>query len=236
MTTVHVGLPAFHGDVGRYAQRFDLVEVRPVDAPLPKVSRLRQWRKDVPPAFVFSVVLPSIVSELRASPEVDKALRSALDASDALEARSIVIATPVHVTPTALHRKRLHALVEKLPRDVVTLAWEPRGVWDVDEAAALAKDMGVTLVVDATRDRPPRGAVMYTRLRGLGTSTRLAPAAIERVRDAMKGRREVFVVIESSTPRKIADALLKPLDGSPRMATAGVIRPQVRLSAEDEEQ
>ena len=236
MTTVHVGLPSLKGDVGRYASKFDLLEVRPVDASLPKLSRLRQWRKEVPPAFVFSVVLPQRVAELRAGPESDAALETALSVSLALEARCIVLVTPATVTPTVLNRKRLAALFDKLPKDAVTLAWEPRGVWDVVEAGALARDMGITLVVDAAQDRPPRGAVVYTRLRGIGASTRLSPAAIERVRDGMQGRREVFVIVETEGAKQVALELAKPLAGPPRKTGSSIIRPQVKLSAEDEEQ
>ena len=235
MTTVHVGLPVLHGEVARYAQKFDLLEIRPVDTSLPKPSRLARWRKDVPPAFVFSVVLPQIVSEGRVSPEGDKALATSLEVAAALEARCIVVTTPTALTPTALHKKRLAALIAKLPRDAVTVAWEPRGVWDVTEAGA-AKELGVQLVVDAAVERPPRGAVMYTRLRGIGNSTQLGPTAIERVRAAIAGRREVFVVVESNAPMRVAEALRRPIEGGLRMTGSAVMRPQVRISAEDEEQ
>ena len=238
MTTVHVGLPVLHGEIARYAQKFDLLEVRPVDTPLPKASRLAKWRKDVPPAFVFSVVLPSIVCELRTGDEAAaaKALATALEVSVALEARCIVIPTPVAVTPTALNKKRLAALVAKLPADAVTLAWEPRGIWDVAEAGRFAKELGVQLVVDAALEKPPRGAVMYTRLRGLGVSTRLGPSGLERVRAAIAGRREVYVVVESNAPMRVAEALRRPIEGPPRMSSGSVVRPLVRISAEDEEQ
>lgn len=236
MTTVHVGLPALKGDLGRYAQRFDLLEVRPIDTPLPRPSRLAKWRKEVPPAFVFSVVVPSVVADLRTSPEADAALATTLETAVALQARCLVITTPVHVTPTALHKKRLAALVARMPRDAVTVAWEPRGVWDVAEAQELAKQLEVSLVVDAAQERPPRGPVLYTRLRGLGAQSRLSAAAVERARESLSSRREVFVVIEAAGAAQVAAAMAKPLPGPARMSTATVVRPQVKLSAEDEEQ
>jgi uncharacterized protein YecE (DUF72 family) len=236
MTTVHVGLPTLQGDVGKFAEKFDLLEVRPVDSPMPRVAKLRQWRKDVPPAFVFSVVIPSVVSALQPSPQIEEALAKALEAAEALQARCMVITTPVSVTPTTLYRKRLKELVDRLPRDVVMIGWEPRGIWSVAEAAELARDLGITLIVDAAQDDPPRGAAMYTRLRGIGTQSRLGPSALNKIRAAMAGRREVFVVVETDAPRKVAAALKAPLDGPARAGAGGVIRPQVRLSAEDEEQ
>jgi uncharacterized protein YecE (DUF72 family) len=238
MTTVHVGLPTHQGSVARLAQFFDLLEVRPVDTPLPKAPKLRQWRKEVPPAFVFSVIVPNALAELKTLSEAETAalLKPLIDAASALEARCMVLTTPVSVTPTALHKKRLAALIERLPRDVITLAWEPRGVWQSEEAAAWARDLGVQLVVDASQEEPGKGAVLYTRLRGIGVNARLGPGSIEKVRRAMAGRREVFVVVETAGPKQISAALKQPLGEGTRAVSPGVVRPQVRLSAEDEEQ
>ncbi|MCU0682468.1 MAG: DUF72 domain-containing protein [Polyangiaceae bacterium] len=237
MTSVHVGLPTLRGPLAQYAESFDLLEVRPVDTPLPRGTRLRAWRKEVPPSFVFSVVLPASVALLKPSPEADAALAEALAAAEALEARCLVLVTPPAVTPTELNRKRLKALTERLPRDAVTLSWEPRGIWDNAEAAVWARDLDVHLVVDAAREAAPRGALLYTRLRGIGVADRLGDEAIERVRDALRGRREAFVLVESSGAKRIAQALRKPLGGSPRAITSSVaMRPPITLSAEDEEQ
>ena len=71
MARLLVGLPALQGDLEKYSSRFDLVELRPVDAALPKASTLRRWRKTVPPSFVFSVVLPKAVGELSPGPSVE---------------------------------------------------------------------------------------------------------------------------------------------------------------------
>lgn len=237
MTSVHVGLPSLRGPLAQYAESFDLLEVRPVDTPLPRATRLRSWRKEVPPSFVFSVILPAAVAHLKPSPEADAALAEALAAAETLEARCLVLVTPPAVTPTELNRTRLRALVAKLPRDAVTLGWEPRGIWDTAEAALWARDLDLHLVVDAARETAPRGALIYTRLRGIGVSDRLGEESVERVRRALRGRREAFVVVESSGPKRIAQALRKPLGGVSRPPSVGVgLRPPITLSAEDEEQ
>jgi hypothetical protein len=237
MTTVHVGLPSLKGPLPAYAESFDLLEMRPVDTPLPRATRLRSWRKEVPPSFVFSVVLPSAVAQLRPSEEAARALADALAAAEALEARCLLLLTPPSVTPTELNRARLKALVEKLPRDAVMLAWEPRGIWDAGEAARWARDLDVHLVVDAAREAAPRGALLYTRLRGLGVGDRLGDEAVDRVRGALRGRREAFVVVESSGAKRVAQALRRPLGATERGASPGVVlRPPITLSAEDEEQ
>src|SRR5690242_8797767 len=125
MARPHVGLPVLEGDLERYAEKYDLLELHPIDHPIPKPATLRAWRKKVPPSFVFSVVCPKLVGELRPSPQFDEALEQTLATAREVEARCLVVATPAAVTPTDLNRKRLAQLVEKLPNDAVTVAWEP---------------------------------------------------------------------------------------------------------------
>jgi len=223
----------------RYAQKFDLVELRPVDGAVPKPPTLRAWRRKVPPAFVFSVVLPKAVGELRPSPELDRALEQALAVARDVEARCLVIATPASITPTDLNRRRLAALVARIPHDAVTLAWEPRGIWDAEEAAEVATKLGITLVVDAARDPAPKGPFAYFRLRGLGESSRLSPAAVDKVASALQGRRESYVIIETAAPNIVAEALRKK--GARRapvskISAGAVLKPRATLRAEDEEQ
>jgi len=238
MARPHVGLPLLEGSIERYAEKYDLVELRPVDVTLPKAATLRAWRRKVPPSFVFSVVFPRIVSELKPSPELDEALGQALDVARDVEARCLVLATPPSVTPTDLNRKRLKALVERIPHDAVSLAWEPRGLWEIEEAVAVAADLDLVLVVDAAREAAPKGPVAYFRLRGLGESTRLSPAAIDKVAAELASRREAYVVIESSSPASVAQALRKKLvrRAGPGRGTGVVLKPRATFQAEDEEQ
>jgi uncharacterized protein YecE (DUF72 family) len=238
MARPHVGLPALKGDLEHYAQRYDLLELRPGDTPAPRGATLRSWRKKVPPSFVFSVVLPKVVGELRPSRELDEALEQALAVAREVEARCIVLATPASVTPTDLNRKRLSALVARIPHDAVTLAWEPRGIWEAEEAAEFAKKLDVVLVVDAAREQAPKGPISYFRLRGLGESTRLSAGAVEKVAAQLRGRREAYVIIESTGPAAVAEALQRSAGRrvtTPRVGGA-VLRPRATLRAEDEEQ
>jgi uncharacterized protein YecE (DUF72 family) len=238
MARPHVGLPLLEGSLERYAEKYDLVELRPGDASLPKSATLRSWRRKVPPSFVFSVVFPRVVNELKPSPELDEALEHALGVARDVEARCLVLATPPSVTPTDLNRKRLKALVERIPHDAVSLAWEPRGLWETEEAVAVADDLDLVLVVDAAREPAPKGPIAYFRLRGLGESTRLSPAAIDKVAEELHARREAYVVIESASPASVAQALRKKLvrRASPGRTASVVLKPRATLQAEDEEQ
>src|SRR6185436_10876505 len=142
------------------------------------------------------------------------------------------------VTPTDLNRKRLKALVERIPHDAVSLAWEPRGLWETEEAVELAEDLHLVLVVDAAREAAPKGPIAYFRLRGLGESTRLSPAAIDKVAGELLARREAYVVIESASPASVAQALRKKVvrRTGPGKGTGVVLKPRATFQAEDEEQ
>jgi uncharacterized protein YecE (DUF72 family) len=238
MARPHVGLATLEGDLERYAEKYDLLELRPGEAPVPKPSTLRAWRRKVPPSFVFSVVFPKPVSDLKPSPALDQALEQALLIAREVEARCLVIATPPSITPTDLNRKRLGALVERIPHDAVTLAWEPRGIWETDEAAELADKLGLVLVVDAAREQAPKGPIAYFRLRGLGESTRLSPAVVDKVADELASRREAYVVIESSGALAVAEALRKKTSrrAAPARSGGAVLKPRTTFHAEDEEQ
>ncbi len=202
-TRYHIGAKDLRGELSAYAKRFDLLEVRPPSAAQPKVgptlTTLRKWRKAVPPHFEFVVVLGPAVSKLRPGPELELELETALAAVTALQARIVLLPTPAEVTPTALSRDRIAKLLERLPRDVTQVAWEPRGVWETEDAAVWARKWDVALAVDATREPVPAGSVAYVRLRALGESRSFGPAALERVVQAVGERREAYVVLDSPT-------------------------------------
>lgn len=239
MARLLVGLPALQGDLEKYSSRFDLVELRPVDAALPKASTLRRWRKAVPPAFVFSVVLPKAVGELAPGPALDAALATSLEVASALEARCVILQTPATVRPTAANKKRLAAVFERIPREGTVRCWEPAGLWERDEVLATARTLGVLPVLDVAREAPGAGPIVYTRLRALGKSVALGAATVERVAERLRRRREVFVVVEGTgEAARVKQALTSELAKKPlRSSGVTVVRPGLStLVAEDEEQ
>lgn len=239
MARLLVGLPAPQGDLEKYATRFDMVEVRPVDTVMPKVGTLRKWRKSVPPSFVFSVVLPRVVGDLTPGAALDQALTTSLEVAAALEARCIVLATPPDVRPTATNRKRIAAIFERIPPEGLVRCWEPAGMWEREDVLATARDLGVVPVFDAAREALGPGPLAYTRLRALGKSAALGQATIDRVAERLRRRRESFVVVEGPREaQRVKAALVAALAKKPaRAMSATVVRPAIStLVAEDEEQ
>ena len=155
-----------------------------------------------------------------------------------MEFGASIFFTDYSITPTELNKKRLSALVHKIPHDAVTLAWEPRGIWETEEAIETADKLGVVLVVDAAREPAPDGPIAYFRLRGLGESTRLSPAAIDKVSSALAARREAYVIVETSGPLAVAEMLRKKAARRAPVPRSGgvVLKPRTTLHAEDEEQ
>jgi len=243
MARLYVGLHGLQGDIKKYKDQLDMVEIRPVDTAVPGAAGLRKWRRAVPPSFVFSVVLPRVVAELGAGKGADEALSISLAAATTLEARCIVLSTPPEVRPTATNRKRIAELFERIPKEGTIRCWEPRGMWEREDVIDTARVAGVLPVFDAAREDLPRGSIVYTRLRSLGAQTALGAAALDRVARRLEGRREVFVVLEGTrgaavrAKAAIASSLMRarraPEAGPPIVSAVPIAR---RLVAEDEEQ
>lgn len=237
MGRVQVGLTGFQGDIAKYAQRFDMVELRAEAFAATKPATLRAWRRAVNPAFTFSVVLPRSAGALLDTPEAKGELTRALKAAALLEARCLVLETPAEVRPTKANREKLQAALGRLVQPATQVCWEPRGVWEASEIHATAKAMGVLAVVDATQEPAPQSPAVYTRIRALGQSG-VSTKAVARVAEQLRGRRDAWVIVED---RSSASRVRKELGGALTELAAPaiplVVRPSAgRLRAEDEEQ
>lgn len=239
MSRLLVGLPALQGELQKYKDRFDLVEVRPVDTSLPRPATLRKWRKTVSPGFVFSVVLPRVVGELAGGKALDEALATSLDVAALLEARCIVLHTPVSFRPTAANRKKLADFFGRVPAEGVVRCWEASGLWEREDIIATARGAAVLPVLDAAREALSPGPIAYTRLRALGSSASLGAGTVEKISDQLRGRREAFVVIEGPGAVRVKAALSMMMarqqgrPGGPVIVRTVMPSP---LIAEDEEQ
>lgn len=206
---LHVGQAALQGSIRRYP--FDLLELA-VEPNLPQPKKLATY-PEARPGRVFSLrVAPTSVLP---SAEQGALVERARAAGAALGASWCVLTTGPTTTPTARNRTHLGRLFDELGRDAWRLAWEPRGVWAPDEAERWAEELGVVLVRDASREAPPTGDVVYTRLRGLGFGARVGTRALERLAEHLEGATEAFVVIEGQGAQRADKFLRELLGGEP---------------------
>jgi uncharacterized protein YecE (DUF72 family) len=233
-----VGLPEVRGKLERYATRYDLVEVRPVDTSMPPPSRLAAWRKRVPPAFAFSVVLPRAVAELTGR-GAEAALTTALDSATALQARCLLLATTAAVRPTPQNKKRIVELGVSLAGRGHLLAWHAGGLWSPEEAVATAQEGGWHAVFDPVQTELPPGPVVYARILAMGHAHSLGADRLARVAEQLAGRREAFVIIDGDEALRIKNGLLRAVEGADgRRQSGAIFRPDAtgELSFDDEEQ
>jgi uncharacterized protein YecE (DUF72 family) len=231
-TRWHIGAKELRGAIAAYAKRFDLLEVRVAPhgsgseaAIVPTIATLRRWRKSVPPAFDFSVVAGPNLARVKAGPALEVELEAAHAAVDALQARCFVLRTPADVTPAALWRERIAKVVERFPRDATHFVWEPSGVWEAEAAAAQAREWGIVVAVDPTREPVPEGAVAYLHLRALGETRSFGPTALEKVvRGVGAGRRDVFAILETDSAMVEAKRLRSLVKVSRTAARGGLGR------------
>jgi uncharacterized protein YecE (DUF72 family) len=82
---------------------------------------------------------------------------------------------------------------EKAERRKRRWVWEPKGGGDPAEAAAMAKDLGLTLCVDPLATPPPDPAFAYFHLPGpAGFRSRYEEDALTRLRDVCHACQEVY--------------------------------------------
>ena len=230
-TRVHIGAKDLRGDLAAYAKRFDLLEVRGVEAAsmkqAPSAATLRRWRRAVSPSFEFAVVAGPSVGRLKAGEALETELAAMLETQKVLEARVLVLPTPPDMTPSKLWRDRFAKLLERLPRDASTVVWEPSGLWEHDDAAVQASRWGVVLSVDPTRDIVPVGPIAFARLRALGGTRSYSTAALQKVAASLAGRRDAYVVIETTGALKEGKTLrtLVRTAGGPRGGLTRLVRP-----------
>lgn len=241
MTRYHLGGKDLRGALTAYAKRFDFLEIPLAGPNPPSAATLRKYRRSVPASFEFGVIAGEALATLRPGDAFEAELAKFLEAITILQARVALIRTPSEVTPAPLWRTRFEKLLERLPRDVTQVAWEPRGLWEIDDATVQAKKWGVVLVVDPAREAVPAGPVVYARLRALGETRSFGASALTRVADAIGERRDAYVVLETTGALK-ESKLFRQVAGEVAAASAGtasrVIQPRAHgsLKIRDDEQ
>ena len=196
---VRIGCAGLPNSVSRphYFERLDLLEADVTFIEPPRDLALRRWHQDAPPGAAFTMLAwqfithdPSTpgyerlsqplakelelqVGSFRATPAVKDAWQRTLAAAHTLTAEVILFQSPPGFAPSQANqdamRRFFGEIVGEKPANL-TLAWEPRGVWEPGQASKLANELGLVYAVDPLQLEvaPPEGSEAYFRLYGLG--------------------------------------------------------------------
>lgn len=207
-----VGQASLVGDITRYAQHFNLLEVQAEPGKLPKPAGLKKWVEQAGERFAFSLRIPTSLWE--ADPErTQTMLDYANGVAEVLKPVACVLQTPASATPTQRNRARLESLARGLQRSGMFFAWEPRGIWEPRELVTTADALGAWVVRDLSRDDAlGDGERVYTRLRALGGATHVGSGVAYDLADKLADYDEAYVVIEGSGARGAAKVLRENLE------------------------
>lgn len=211
---LYVGQSFLKGDFARYAKRFNFLELLAEPHRLPKVARLASHAERAPSDFVFSVVLSPRIFDADAE-EAQRELNYGLSVQRATRARWLVVRTPPALRPGASTEQLLGARLEGLREAGAQLAWEPRGLWQPRQAAAVAERLGVQLVLDAAAALEPGarwGEQAYVRVLGLGTAARINDVQLERLVERWPGVSEAYVAVDAPVAQRIRTTLVELLE------------------------
>lgn len=92
---------------------------------------------------------PQAFGGLQDSPQTRQAWEVTRLCMDAMGSTTVAVRTPPSLTPGALGRARIRAFVEARRAEGLQVVWEPQGLWEPPVAAALAAELGATLMLPA---------------------------------------------------------------------------------------
>jgi hypothetical protein len=214
MPTALIGEAHLPKNFKRYAKQFSLLELDCEPGTIAGKAKLQSCRAIAPAEFVFSLVVPSRMASLETGPEFDQAWKAAQGLARLLRAQWWVVRTPAEVRPTRRAREGLAALTARLKEGGMSVAWEPRGLWDEVAAGETADAIGAVLVHDIAREVPRPGPVLYSRLLALGRGARIGLSLADTIAERVRGFEQAFVVVEGQGAREIQQALGMALDDS----------------------
>jgi uncharacterized protein YecE (DUF72 family) len=226
---VRVGLCGWTISQASYVTRFPLVEVQHTFYEPPADAVLRRWRRDVPPAFEFTMKAWQLVTHESASPTYRRlkrplpaahrgevgAFRSTPPVLDGwartlacarlLRATAVLLQCPRSFRPTPETVARMRAFLSTVDRPEGRLLWEPRGEWPETLLAELCDELALTHVVDPMHTETVTPERTYYRLHGTSGSRHVhTDAELHRLRDLVDGRPAPHVLF-NNLPR-VGDA------------------------------
>jgi uncharacterized protein YecE (DUF72 family) len=241
---IRVGTAGLPSGVARHAyfERLDLLEVDVTFFEPPRDKALARWREEAPAGAGFSLLAWQLITHeadtpgyarlthklspearnkvgsFRPTDEVADAWKRTLASARALGAEVILFQTPPVFTPTEANRNALRRFFGETAAEHgdITLAWEPRGIWEPAQAATLASELGIVYALDPLQLEvpPPDEPMAYFRLHGLGIyRNKIGDDMLELLADMVEGYERAWVVFANVEKYRDAERFHKLLGG-----------------------
>jgi len=185
------------GGARRYYRLFDVVELQSTFYKLPRVETAQRWRTQAPEGFEFVVKAWQAITHLSSSPTWRKigqlpkdwktdqcghlkhtpenleAWNRILDICRLLDSRVCLVQCPPSFTNTNENVQNMREFFSRIPRENVSIAWEPRHkTWHENQRAVrkLCTELHLIHAVDILKREPQSSEnISYIRLHGLPT-------------------------------------------------------------------
>ena len=214
--TLRIGCIDFPIPPSRYFRKWDLVEIEQTLVRAPGDGTIKRWLRESQEGFEFVVAASPLVtygpgsqhfryqpapaksqwrkySPFAATKEVAAAFDETLVLARELKAKLLVFQTPADMVADKTLLRAMTQFFAKTDRQERRWVWEPKGGWEFREAAALAKDLDLTLCVDPLAHPPPDPSFAYCHLPGpAGFRSRYEEEALLRLREICREYRETY--------------------------------------------
>lgn len=186
----------------------------------PKAATAKKMASSIPSGASLTVQLPvGFVRGARGALRHEDAAveRDLFAALRALAPRHVLLASGVELTPGARDREALEAFAGRAREaQIAPLVWQAGGLWEAEEAIALAERLGIVPAIDPLAPALPRGPVAYARVRAIGLHARLGDGTLARIAETLLAlpAEDVFVAIDSGEGSRKARRLAQILSGA----------------------
>jgi uncharacterized protein YecE (DUF72 family) len=149
----------------------------------------------------------------RATAPVQRAWQRTLEAARILQSQAILLQCPASFRPTSENKENLRSFIRRIRSDVqagpqqgkITLVWEPRGEWNLEEVAELCLELGLVHGVDPLQQTPATPGLGYFRLHGrTGYRHRYSDAELEELRVRARAFTPCYVLFNNIAMREDA--------------------------------
>jgi uncharacterized protein YecE (DUF72 family) len=201
----------------------DVVELKSAHPAPPRKSVGQRWREEAGPEVRFTVQGPASLIDppaehtglegdwrahggFRQTEENLATWARGLEFAGAVGAEAIVLLTGSSFTPSKTNITGFSSFLEKCERGGLDLVWEPRGPWEPERAAELARAHDLVLARDPLHDQLIEAERAYFRLGPFSTGTssgRLSAYNLDLVVEALANYPRVTCVLD--TPRALED-------------------------------